>query len=522
MLGMPSRALAPLLVAWTILTGLTLTHAQVEPSPTQPLVRIPGAVATATEGAIVLRVGQREIVYVDGFGWLDDIDAPPPDLIDGEVYGAPELLTALGLDVPVVEAVRFAGDAQIRIVLDVPALDARALAGVARSGNVGAGDVLRLSLPTLLIPSGLGDTYAGLEVMFRAGPEGTDVEVSGGPFAYEVFALATPTRVVLDLTLERPRLGPDTVEVLAEGITYRRVRAEGSAGATWVHVLDIAPGVGEWRVVGAPGESRTTDRWASGAFAAINGGYFDTGTRQAIGMLVVDGAMLSLPSRGRAVIAFGDGPPLIDRVRATYSVWLDGVPVAVRGAPHVDEISVVTGPGWAGSGRFGVLSVDTESGLVLDNRVGPVRIGASQHAIVYPAELRPLALAERGVHLRFAWHIDPEAIGAARYAVEAGPLLLKDGRDVLQPEVEQFAIGQRILDGLTQQAAIGVRADGSVVLVAAEVMVAADLVPVLLELGVRDALRLDSGGSTTLYADGRVFNRVSERAVVNAIVLRLP
>jgi exopolysaccharide biosynthesis protein len=61
-----------------------------------------------------------------------------------------------------------------------------------------------------------------------------------------------------------------------------------------------------------------------------------------------------------------------------------------------------------------------------------------------------------------------------------------------------------------------------VVLVAAEVMVAADLVPLLLELGARDALRLDSGGSTTLYADGRVFNRVSEREVVNAIVLRLP
>jgi len=208
--------------------------------------------------------------------------------------------------------------------------------------------------------------------------------------------------------------------------------------------------------------------------------------------------------------------------RATYSVWLDDVAVAVRGAPFVDEISVVAGPGWAGSGRYGVLVVDTESDLVVDNRVGPVRLAASQHAIVYPAELRPLALAEGGAHLRYAWHIDPSPFGAARYAVEAGPLLLKDGRDVLQPELEQFAVGQRILDGLTQQAAIGVRADGSVVLVAAEVMVAADLIPLLLELGARDALRLDSGGSTTLYADGRVFNRVSERAVVNAIVLRLP
>lgn len=75
---------------------------------------------------------------------------------------------------------------------------------------------------------------------------------------------------------------------------------------------------------------------------------------------------------------------------------------------------------------------------------------------------------------------------------------------------------------MTQQAAIGVRADGSVVLVAAESMVAADLVPLLQQLGVRDALRLDSGGSTTLYAAGEVVNRRSEREVANAIVLRMP
>ncbi len=519
---MSTRPWQALVVALVLATGACVAWSQAELSASIPMVRIPGAIATVTEGAIVLSVAGRELVYVDGFGWLADLEAPPPDVIDGVVYGAPELLAALALDLPVVEAVRFAGDAQVRMVIDVPALDARALAGIERNGSVAAGETLRFTLPALLVPSGLNDAYAGLEVRLHGGSEATEVEVSGGAFSYEVFALATPTRIVLDLALERPRLGPDTVEALTDGITYRRVRANGASGPTWVHVLDIAPGVGEWRVVGALGEVRTTDRWASGAFAAINGGYFDTGTRQVIGMLVVDGNMLSLPSRGRAVIAFGDGPPLIDRVRATYSVWLDDVPVAVRGAPFVEQISVVKGPGWAGSGRFGVLVIDRETNEVRDNRIGPVRIGADQVALVYPAELRPLAMAESGVHVRYAVHIEPAAFGAARYAVEAGPLLLKDGRNVLQPELEQFAVGQRILDGVTQQAAIGVRADGSVVLVAAEAMVAADLVPLLLELGARDALRLDSGGSTTLYADGRVFNRRSEREVVNAIVLRLP
>ena len=498
--------------------GQALAH---EPAST-PLVRIPGAVARAMDGAIAVRVHGEEFVYVEGLGWLGEIDAPGPELRDGQVYGVPTLLSAFGLDVAAVEAVRFAGDTQLRVVLDVPALDTATLAHLERSGEVGEGESLRLLLPPVLVPAGLLQSYGGIEVFFEQAAEGVIVELVGGAFRYEAFVVAGPTRMVFDLTLARPPREPETREALAEGVVYRRFQAESSGGTSRVHVIDVAPGVGEWRVVGTPGEARTTDRWADGAFAAINGGYFDTGTYQAIGMMVVDGVLLSLPSRGRAVIAFGDGPPLIDRVRASYSVWLDGVAVAVRGAPFVDEIAVVTGPGFAGSARFGVLVVDEREDQVVDNRVGPVRLTASQYGVVYPAELRPLALAEAGTRVRYALHVTPEAFGRARYALEAGPLLLKDGRNVLEPELEMFAVGQRILDGLTQQAAIGVRADGSVVLVAAEAMVAADLVPLLQQLGVRDALRLDSGGSTTLFAAGNVVNRRSERAVVNAIVLRVP
>lgn len=515
-------ALACLAVA---LLGLGAAE-RAPPHEAAPLVWLPGVVATAADGAIVLRSGERELVYVEGYGWLADVDAPGPEVRDGEVYGTPELLRALGLHLPVVEAIRFAGDATLRIVLDVPALDAEHLAALTRQGEVGEGERLEFTLPPLLVPTGLPEAHAGVAVRLRQQAAGTSVEVSGGPFSYELFALAGPTRVVLDLVRELPPLGPETSRELADGVTYRRLQALGSGGPSWVHVVEVAPGVGEWRVVGALGEARTTDRWAAGAFAAINGGYFNTTTRQAIGMLMIDGELLSLPSRGRAVIAFGDGgPPLIDRVQASYTIWLDGRLVAARGAPYVDEVSVMRGPGSAGSARFGVLVVDAEDPLdarVVDNRIGPVRLGDEQYAVVYPAELRPLALAEPGARVRYDWHVTPEAFGQVRYALEAGPLLLKDGRNVLEPELEMFAVGQRILDGLTQQAAIGVRADGSVVLVAAESMVAADLVPLLQQLGVRDALRLDSGGSTTLYAAGEVVNRRSEREVANAIVLRMP
>ncbi len=79
-------------------------------------------------------------------------------------------------------------------------------------------------------------------------------------------------------------------------------------------------------------------------------------------------------------------------------------------------------------------------------------------------------------------------------------------------------MGQRILDAYTQQAAIGLGEDGAVYFVVAEAMNAAGLVPLLISLGIRDAMRLDSGSSTMLLADGQLLNRAQERRVVSAIV----
>ena len=488
----------------------------------EPLVRIPGAVASISDGAITIRAGGQELTYVQGLGWLANLDVPAPTVVDGEVYGAPALLRALGLDLAVLERVRFAGDAEVRVVLDVPGLAATELESLASQGSIEDGASLRLRLPSLLLPVEAIDGYRGLEVLVRQEPDGTMLELAGGAYAYRVFALADPTRLVIDVVREGGPVvvgPPDTVEGLAHGVTYRRLRAEGSGGPTWVHVLEIAPDAGEWRVVGATGEARPMTQLASGAFAAINAGYFNTATREAIGYLVVDGGVLSLPSRNRASVAFGSGPPAIDRVTVSYTVRVNGHVAALSGAPGSEGLAVITTSGWAGSARQGVLVLGAD-GDVLDNRVGPVRLPAGAIAVVYPGDNRPLALADEGDVVEYTYRVAPDAFAGPRYAVEAGPLLLKDGRPALQPELESFAEGQRILDGLTQQAAMGVRPDGTVLLVAAEAMIALDLVALFQRLGASDALRLDSGGSTTLMAGGRVLNRRSNRDVVSAIVWR--
>ncbi len=504
---------------------------------------LPGVVVEESADATVLRLGARELVYVRGLGWLSGLDAPAPRVEEGVAYADEAVWSALG-DVPArppagpaspaaaaaataegplqLTGVRVSGDVDVRVVLDLEGALTEAFDDLVGLGRVEAADRLHLALPVDAVPGDLPTTVGAFDLRWVREGQGVRLEVGGVAFAYDVFALTGPTRLVLDLRPDRGAVPApvEEVDVLAPGVTYRTFRAEGAAGPSRVHVLEVAPGQGEWRVVGTSGAPRPTADWAEGAFAAINGGYFDTGTRSAIGLFVIDGTWLSPPSRGRAAVGFGPDGVVIDRVTARFGVWLDGRSVLAPTHPAAAQVSVhLVEDAWAGSGREGVLLLDGD-GRVTANRVGPLQVPAGGRAIAYPPEVRALALADEGTLVRTELRVEPESFAAVRYAVEAGPLLVRDGAPAFEPDREAFVRGVRILDEVTQQAAIGVRADGTVLLVAAEAMVAGDLVAVFERLDARDAMRLDSGGSTTLFADGEVLNRRSERAVANAIVWR--
>jgi hypothetical protein len=489
-------------------------------------VWLPAAELRFRDEAAVVTFGGRQAVYVSGLGWLDPFDGPPPRFEGDRVMVPPSVAAGLrGASLPpakgVIAGIRSAGLQEVRLVLDlegVPVEDLRLLAAV---GSVTAGERLQLMVPASLGTPSPPPSVGLFDLSWSTSTAGTLLTVRGGAFAYDLFALAEPTRLVIDL---RPDLGAvgfaEQVQAVAPGVVYRTFRAAGSHGPSRVHVLEVAPGAGVWSVRAVPGERRPTLAWAELGLVAINGGYFDTRSSAAIGLLVVDGEWLSPPSRGRAAVAFGPQGVVIDRVQSRTAVSADertlvslSDPLAARIAVHrLDGVAV-------GSSAEGVLVLD-EAGVLLANRVGPAEVPPAGTVVAYPPELRVLALLEPGVSVRTATSLSPPALEGADFAVEAGPLLVRNGSADFAPELEGFARGVRILDEVTQQAAIGVRADGSVLLVAAEAMVAGDLVAVMLALGAQDAMRLDSGGSTTLVAEGRVLNRTSERSVVNAIVWR--
>ena len=111
-----------------------------------------------------------------------------------------------------------------------------------------------------------------------------------------------------------------------------------------------------------------------------------------------------------------------------------------------------------------------------------------------------------------------------RYAIGAGPQLVRNGKREVTHDEELFRLGQ---GRVCSRTAVGINADGNVVVVAAEAHQARgltlwELASVMWKLGCKDAMALDGGGSTTVYWRGKVVNHPtdgSERAVSNALMV---
>lgn len=523
---------------------------------TDALFRLPGGIASEADGAFEIRYQQQSLNYVPGLGWLENLRAPAPVVQAGEVYVGSAVLEYLGIDGLRLEGVRWSDSGTLRLVLDLGGLrDPSRLAPATGEGQLSTSRTLHLHLPPMLLPqnwpqlesqlSQLGFQLESTDAVTTLSLRGPSVERE-----YEIFHLSDPDRLVIDITPTGGRdarwpqvvtpaptptptpaptpapgafVQPSETEArsLLPGVTHRRYQAPTASGSSQVNVLEFEPQAGHFRVVGESRTARPLSELASGAFAAINAGYFHTGTFDTIGLLQVDHAILSLPSRNRASIGFGPSGTVIDRTSADVQVRINGqLSVSERLGNSVDagRIDIHTTAGArVGDTSKGVIVVT--GNRVIENRIGPRTVPPNGFAIVYQADIRELALVDPGDQLSYDVNLVPSSFNTARYAVEAGPLLVHNGQPAYDPSYEAFQVGTRIVDSRVQQAAVAVRPDGTVLFVAAEAMTASELVPLFLALGAEHAMRLDSGTSTTLFAAGSVLNRVTtERRIVSAIV----
>ena len=527
------------MVAFTVTFAASpFTTAASEPfTASETYYLLPGAAPLGTPEPTFSYRGER-YSYAAGLGWLGlESNLSAPRIEAGRIYLQEDVLDALSVTLPRLTGVRSSGGGTVRVVFDFAGLDASTLESVKQTGVTKPERPLTLELPSLLLPETLPGRLENLTLSWTGG-ENTVLRLVGpegaGPLQFDVFPLANPTRLVVDLRAN-PALADerDTNDAaldlrerllnrlagtrtgsrdLGGGATLRSFSTVTLAGQSQIDLVEITPGRGRFAVQGGSAALRTPSELTGGALVGLNASYFDPASGRSIGLLKERGRLESLPSRNRAVVGFGFGRPVIGRPQSELNVTVDG---AARTQLDLQDERVTLytagniGAGTlVGSPRQGAVVVSA-TGRVLENKVGPRRVPTGGFVLSYLPEVRPLALIDAEDTLRYSLETDPSIWRFVPEAVEAGPLLVAGGRSAFRPGLEAFDTEDREsnINRRTTRAALGVRQDGTVLLLVATNLTAGELVPLFIDLRAESALQLDSGGSSTLVVDGEVVNR---------------
>lgn len=455
-------------------------------------------------GAWVYEGAGVRLAYAPGAGWAEP---PDPSLPSPNRELLPlEALKALGHFRVPEAAARFGTQGRaLRVVLDLPAPHG----GSAQEGR--EKERLSLLLP-YLAPGILQAPWPqGVQVQTRFLPEGTELrlEAPGRFLRYRLFPLQDPPRLVLDLY----PLAPEVDEALVPGVRYREVWAF-TPDPLRLYLVEAARG--RLLPVGRPGVRALPKDLAPGALAVLNGGYFDPKTGTPIGLWVQDGVTISYP--------FGRVALLWEGFR--FFLGFPQFEAVVRG-PNGERVRVGVN---ASRARFTAHTVPgpvgregEEVALVRGDRVeailpAPQELPAGSWALTFPQGSPPFPLRP-GEPLSLYGRLDPPFA----YALEGGPLLVREGQYAFDPARENFR-DPRPLQAVAPQAAVAWNREGKLWLLVSEPTTPGVLARALLSLGAWNALRLDGGGSAQLWVRGQLRNpyQGSPRPVVSALALYLP
>ncbi|MDD5089396.1 MAG: phosphodiester glycosidase family protein [Candidatus Wallbacteria bacterium] len=330
---------------------------------------------------------------------------------------------------------------------------------------------------------------------------------------------------------------------VTSGLSYYNLELNRPDGPVAVHILtvDLTRRERSIRVVSA-GDSINDRKILTDLsrrhkpLAAINGSYFGDKSGP-LGILIIDGELVSVPILRRAALGLTSGKKLI----WGHPVFQGHVSLA-GGSAFV----LLSGINQFPSGKescimmftpeFGFETPQSENCsefTVLRNRV--VSLGSGKSIIppggfvlsAYnhtPDELGSLSLLDQVQVMTGIEHRWSEA----EFAVGGGPRLIKDGEVCVTFREENFR--SDVYAGKAPRTAVGTTDGTRLVIVVvdgrqpgySEGMELEELARLMLSLGCREALNLDGGGSSTLVIRNQLMNRPSdgkERPVSNALMV---
>lgn len=368
--------------------------------------------------------------------------------------------------------------------------------------------------------------------------------------AQEIISLHNPARLVVDFY---PLSEKDKAMPVAAGIIRRDYVKRTLSGSVRGYILTVDPKLYRLDPVLAgdvvPGRATVSAMAREyGAVAAINGGYFDwDGT--ILGMLRIGGKLAGTGYQRRTAVGFrSDGTGVIGPVEYTGRVTIYSAMVPVYGVntPRENNSLVIY------NSYYGKKTATDKNGrefTVVDNKVTDIRqndspIPEKGYVISVSGKCRDAySLVRKGDTVTFYESVSAgsAAAGAGRAAwgqqvidwknipdiLGAGPQLVAGGKAAVTKTEEQFPAD--IAKGRAPRTAIGIREDGSWLLVVVDGrqanslgMTLEELAELMVKYGAKSAVNLDGGGSSEMVVKGSIVNSPSdgrERPVGSGIMV---
>jgi Phosphodiester glycosidase len=551
LMALSSAFATPVTFAGVSLTPALESRVDLKPGldliPISSLERFGVSVQTSSlSGQLRLKRGGLMLEFVPLKGWLAQnepltyLEAPLP--LENQVFVQVQTLTELGFTLtppsdPNLVSIDFEADQDTPFVPVggfVQVLDARASRG--RTSRV-ALDVSKPSLASLeqisnnRIKIHLENTFlstsrlipVGGESLSRARlvPDGlnTTLELEISKHAtVQLSSLTNPDRVVVDVVI--PDAPTPTPGLAPNGVNYSL--------ANQLHLVTLEAGKFKPQVVTTGlGGGKTALEYAEDANAvvAVNGGYYDVAQSLSVDLVVSNNQILSYARGNRATLGL-----LTDDLFGTRAIWgtpkvrlnlgLNGKTWGVntaRATPHPQWLTYFVGDGFVATGGLGFVTMVVQDGKILelhDESFIPTlgQITFSLNPVAFPG-----FAANVNDNITFSTTWSDPAFASAQDILAAGPKLVTNGLYAVNASSEGFDTTKEIWRK-TKQVAIGIDQQNNWVVAYLEAGTPEEFARALVAAGLKEAMRLDSGGSAQVFLAGGMLPNSASRAVPNAIV----
>lgn len=271
---------------------------------------------------------------------------------------------------------------------------------------------------------------------------------------------------------------------------------------------------------------------ASGALAAVNGTFFNAySDMTSWGTIMADGVLYRAGNAGGAVGITADGRVKVARLRVRIEGGINGIETwpnnwyawdVNRNVEDPQAVVIFTPSFGQAMQAPAATTVTIRQGRVAAIQAGPVQIPSDGYVIGFgrgAGEIASRFAVGDTVQLRYIYadekgnRLDWDDV---RHIVQAGPLLVRDGKDVLDLAADQMKEPKFFTKA--SWSFIGVKPDGTLTMGTVSSVTMAEMARTVQKLGLKDAIGLDGNASCGLYYSGEYKVRPG-RKLSNCIVV---